>query len=83
MENNYTWAANQLKLQRAIAMAGPDEAEVKKYYISIGGLVVGEPVVAPKEDVIPEFKEDIKVEELIEEEIKPEPKKRNVRKASK
>lgn len=39
----YPWAANKLKLQRAIDfLGGDDEKELKKYYKKIGGLILKE-----------------------------------------
>lgn len=38
---NYTWAVNKVKLQRAIQLAGvdPSEEAVKEMYIKLGGLI--------------------------------------------
>lgn len=44
----YTFAANKVKLQRAIAAVGPEatEEEVKAKYVEFGGLVIEETFAA-------------------------------------
>lgn len=42
----YTWAENAMKLQRAIALGG-DEDAVKANYIRMGGLIVLEGIKEP------------------------------------
>ena len=51
----YPWAANEFKLQRAIAAVGREEEAVKAEYIKLGGLLIrdSEPTVAVTVDLPP------------------------------
>lgn len=38
----YTWASNEIKLKRALAVYPDNEQKCKELYIALGGLVLGE-----------------------------------------
>lgn len=54
--NQHTWAANKIKLFRAIALlrasgnAAPAEEEIKATYVKMGGLVIEGPIEAAVEE---------------------------------
>ena len=87
MEEKYTWAINQIKLQQSIAKApamfGPKftEDNVKEIYISLGGLLANgetvEPLSEPNPTPIMENEEEVvvPVEETVEPTVEDEEKK--------
>jgi hypothetical protein len=77
--NEYKWAVNLLKLNRAIALANGDESKIKELYISFGGLIKkGYEEVSHETEVVSEVTgtEVEEVAEKLAEEVIATPKKK-------